>query len=140
MGFIDKIFGSDKKEYPVLEPSNPIAGQIEHFRGDLENLAKEVSDPMEVIPTDNAAYVFLGKPPKRFGIAWIKDGKIYNLKTLSQEKGVPELKIQLMSEKLRKAYEKSEGASRFSTTVADHKIVVTKSDSLEQDLKEIIEH
>ena len=86
MGFLSKILGGDKKDYPVLESSNPIAQRIEHFRGDLENLAKEVSDPMEVIPTDSTAYVFLGKPPKRFGIAWIRDGKISNFKTLSTEK------------------------------------------------------
>lgn len=140
MGLLDKIFGNEKKEYPLLEPTNPIAGRIEHFRGNLESLAKDVSDPIEVIPTEKAAYVFLGKPPKRFGIAWIKDGKIYNLKTLSQEQGIPEMKIQLMSEKLRKAYEKSDGASRFSTTVADKTIVVTNSDSLQKDLEKIIEH
>ena len=140
MGFLDKIFGSNKKEYPALAPSDPIAGRIDQFRDDLERLSKEVSDPMEVIPTENAAYVFLGNPPKRFGIAWIRDGKIYNLKTLVEEKNVPEMKVQLMSEKLRKAYEKSEGATRFSTTVADSPIVVTKSESLEHDLKEIIEH
>ncbi len=140
MGFLSNIFGGDKKEYPVLDSSSPIAQRIEHFRGDLENFAKEISDPIEVIPTESTAYVFLGKPPKRFGIAWIKDGKINNFKTLSTEKGVSELKLQLLSEKLRTAYEKSEGANRFSSTIADHKIVVTSSESLENDLKAIIEN
>ncbi len=140
MSFLSKFLGGEKKEYPALDSSNPIAQRIEHFRDDLENLAKEVSDPMEVIPTDNTAYVFLGKPPKQFGIAWIRDGKVNNFKTLSAEKGITEMKLQLMSEKLRKAYEKSEGADRFSSAIADHKIVVTSSDSLEHDLKDIIEN
>jgi hypothetical protein len=112
---------------------------MERFRGDLEGLAKEVSDPLEVIPAEDTAFVFMGKPPLKFGMAWIRDGKINNFKTLSQEKGISEMKLQVMSEKLRSAYEKSDKASRFSSTIADHKIVVTSSDSLEHDLKEIIQ-
>ncbi len=139
MGFLSNLFGGEKKEYPALEPSNPIAQRIERFRGDLEKLAEDVSEPMEVIPTDNTAYVFLGKPPKRFGIAWIKDGKVNNFKTLSAETGATEMKLQLMSEKLRKAFEKSEGASRFSAKIADHEIIVTSSDDFEHELQNIIE-
>lgn len=140
MGFLSNLFGGDKKEYPELDTSNPVAQRIENFRNDLENFVKDISDSVEVIPTDKTAYLFLGKPPKSFGIAWIRDGKINNFKTLAAEKGVSELKLQLMSEKLRQAYEKSEAASRFTTTVSDQKIIVTSSDSLEKELESIIEH
>ncbi len=136
MGFFSKIFG-EKIEFPEMDASSPLAQRMEQFRGDLEGLAKEVSDPIEVIPAGDTAYVFMGKPPKKFGMAWIKEGKINNFKTLSQE-GITEMKLQLLSEKLRTAYEKSSQASRFSTTIADHKIIVTNSDSLEHDLKEIL--
>lgn len=140
MGFLNKIFGGEKKEYPILDSANPLAQQIENFRSGIEGLAKDINDPMEVIPSSDTAYVFLGKPPKSFGMAWIKDGKVNNFRTLSEEKGVTDMKLQVMSEKLRKAYEKSQGASRFKTKIQDHEIVVTGSDELERELRDIIEH
>ena len=139
MSFLNKLFGGEKKEYPALDSSNPIAQRMESFRSGLEGLAKEVNDPMEVIPSEDTAYVFLGKPPKSFGIAWIKDGKINNFKTLSKEKGINDMKLQIMSEKLRKVYEKSEGVTRFTSKIADHKIVVTSSEDLVHDIRDIIE-
>ena len=140
MGFLNKIFGGEKKEYPALDSGNPLAEQIENFRSGIEGLAKEVNDQMEVIPSSGTAYVFLGKPPKTFGMAWIRDGKVNNFRTLSEEKGFTDMKLQILSEKLRIAYEKSEGANRFITKIADHDIVVTKSDDLERELRNIIEH
>lgn len=137
MGLLDKILGKEK-DHPVLDLSNPLALRINNFRSDLEHLARDIEDPLEVVPSDETAYVFIGKPPKKFGIAWINNGKVHNLKTLAQESNVPEMKLQLMSEKLRSAYEKSTDAERFSTIIADQKIVVTDSETLKSELREII--
>lgn len=137
MGFLDKLFDKEKN-FPELEASSQTAQQIDRFRHDLENLANEVNDPLEVVPTDDTAYVFIGKPPKKFGVAWIKDGKINNFKTLVQDQGFPEMKLQLISERLRKAYQKNDTVNRFSTSIADQKVTVTESPTLAQDLREII--
>ncbi len=139
MGFLNKIFGGEKKDYPNLDSANPLAKQIENYRSGIEGLAKEVNEQMEVIPSNDTAYVFIGKPPKAFGMAWIRDGKVNNFRTLSEEKGITDMKLQIMSEKLRIAYEKSEGASRFTTKIANHDIVVTRSEELERELRNIIE-
>ncbi|UCH82098.1 MAG: hypothetical protein JSW20_05575 [Nitrospiraceae bacterium] len=138
MGFLNKLF-SKEKDFPELETSSPIAQRLDNFRDDLEHLARDVSDPIEVVPAEDTAYVFIGKPPKKFGMAWIRDGKIHNFKTMAEEKGIPEMKLQLMSEKLRKAYETNDTANRYSTTIADHKVLVTRSESLEKDLRKIIQ-
>jgi hypothetical protein len=138
MGFFNKLF-SKEQDFPELEMSSPIAQRLDYFRDDLEHLARDVSDPIEVVPAEDTAYVFIGKPPKKFGIAWIRDGKIHNFKTMADEKGIPEMKLQLMSEKLRKAYEMNDTANRYSTTIADHKVLVTRSESLEKDLRKIIQ-
>ncbi len=137
MGFLDKLLHKEKS-FPELEPSSQTAQQFEKFRDGLENLTKEVSDPLEVVPTDDTAYIFIGKPPKKFGVAWIRDGKINNFKTLVQDKNLPEMKLQLMSERLRKAYQKSDTASRYSTSIADHKVTVTESPFLAQEFRELI--
>ncbi len=137
MGFLDKLLHKEKS-FPELEPSSQTAQQIEKFRDGLENLTNEVSDPLEVVPTDDTAYIFIGKPPKKFGVAWIRDGKINNFKTLVQDKNLPEMKLQLMSERLRKAYQKSDAASRYSTSIADQKVTVTESQFLAQEFRELI--
>ena len=91
-------------------------------------------------------FAFLGFSPgvidsvaKQFGVAWIRDGKINNFKTLLKDHGVPEMKLQLLSKRLREAYEKNDTASRFSATISDQKIVVTESVPLAKELKEIIQ-
>ena len=137
MGFLEKLF-SKEKNFPELEASSQTARRIDRFRHDLENLAREVSDPLEVVPTDDTAYVFIGKPPRKFGVAWIRDGKINNFKTLAREEGIPEMKLQLISERIREAYQKSDSARRFSASIADQKVTVTESQSLAREIGEII--
>jgi hypothetical protein len=86
MGILGKLF-SGKQDYPSLDSSDPAAMQLESVRPPLEKLAAETNDPLEVVPAEDSVYVFIGKPPKKFGIAWIEDGdKIVNFKSLVDEK------------------------------------------------------
>lgn len=137
MGLLEKIFHKEKS-FPELDASSRTAGQIDSIRQDLENLAKEMQDSMEVVPTDDIAFVFIGKPPKKFDMAWIKDWKITNLKTWVQEHSIPEMKVQVMLKKITEAYEKNKTAERFTATIAGRHVIVTESPSLAQELGEII--
>lgn len=137
MGLFNKLRG-EGPEYPTLDTSSAAAARLQKFSNEIEQLAKQVNDPLEVIPTEDSSYVFIGKPPKKFGIAWISDGKIHNFRTLVRDHGVSEMKLQLISEKLRKAYENA-SAERYSTTIADRKIVITQSDMLESEVQQIIQ-
>jgi hypothetical protein len=66
---------------------------------------EETSDPIEVIPSENRALVFIGKPPKRFGIAWGgKDGKIVTFKNMVEEKSLSALRLEKRSNSLRDVY------------------------------------
>ena len=112
MGFLNKLF-SKETNFPELDRSSDVARTVDNFRRELEGLAQEVDDPLEVIPASDTVYVFIGKPPRKFGIAWIKDGRVHNFKTLAQEEGVHEMKLMMMSEQIRKAYEKNSEAHHF---------------------------
>jgi len=137
MGLFGKLFAQEK-EYPSLDSSSQAAKKLDEVLEHLEPLAKTISDPIEVVPVEKAAYVFIGKPPKQFGVAWVEDGKMNNFKKVVEEKGIPLTRFQLLSDKLRQAYERSETASRFSATIANRKIIVTPSDSLGREVGEII--
>lgn len=138
MGFLSKLFGGGGVEYPPLEPSHPANTRIDKFKTDLSKFVNNVDDNLEIIPSADAMYIFIGKPPGMFGIAWLQDGREHNFKTLMKEKGFSQARIQVLSDKLREAYERNMEADRFSTTVAGRKITVTPSEKLEKELIDLI--
>ena len=104
----------------------------------MEELASKAKDSLEVVTAENATYVFIGKPPKQFGIAWVQDGKIYNLKSLADEKGLSPVKLQKTSEELSKAYKRSEKDARYSTQIGGCSVTVAASETLGKEVDHII--
>jgi len=137
MSLFGNIFSS-KPDYPAIDPSSTAASRIAEVKDQLGELAGQVKDPLEIVPARDAAYVFIGKPPKRFGLAWIHDGKISGLNTLVEEHGLKPLQVEKVVDQLREAYERNADVSRFSTTVQDRDVVVTPSAKLENEVHEII--
>jgi hypothetical protein len=139
MGILDKFFG-DKQDYPALDRASPAATQLESVRSPLEKLANEVGEPLEVVPADDSVYVFIGKPPKKFGIAWIEDGeKIVNFKSLVEERGLAPTSLNRLSDELKKAYIAHEDEPRYVTTVSDREVVVIPSESLLNHLEGVVQ-
>jgi hypothetical protein len=106
---------------------------------ELHELAGQVNDLLEVVPAEHTAYVFLGKPPKKFGLAWIHDGKISGLNTLVEEHGLTPPEVGKVVDQLREAYERNQDVDRYTATVKDVDVVVTPSTELEKEVHEIIE-
>ncbi len=139
MGFFDSIFGGGQKEYPPLDADSAAAKNIKEMPPALEELCQQTSDPIELIPTSETAYLFLGAPPKRFAITWVdKDGTIHNFKSLIEEKGVPQIKLERLIGLVGNAYRESKNEGRFSTTLGGKTIVVTPSELLAGNLKKVI--
>ncbi|WP_305041868.1 hypothetical protein [Geoalkalibacter sp.] len=138
MGFFDKIFGG-KPDYPQLDSGSPAAGQLEHIRNELERLSAEAKQPLEVIPGEDSTYVFIGKPPKKFGVAWIEEGRVHNFKTLVEENGVEPSRLNKVAEDLRAIYEANQQDERFTAKLGDQDLVVTPSDSFRLQVRETIE-
>ena len=139
MSLFSKLFGKNL-DYPPLDESNPAAEQLAAIREPLQKLASEVSDPLEVIPSEGTAYVFVGKPPKKFGLAWIHDGEISNFKTLVEEKGLKPSALQSIVEELTAAYERSGGAARYVSTIGEKQLVVTPNEDLEKTVHHIMDN
>lgn len=138
MSLFGSLFSS-KPEYPVIDPSSTAASKIAEIKTQLGELAGQVKDPLEVIPSEHAAYVFIGKPPKRFGLAWIHDGKISGLKAIVEEHDLKPIEVQKAMDQLRQAYERNSDVNRFSATVQNREVVVTPSAKLESEVHEIID-
>jgi hypothetical protein len=137
MSLFGNLFSS-KPDYPAIDPTSTAALRIAEVEAQLGELAGQVKDPLEVVPAKQAAYVFIGKPPKHFGLAWIHDGKISGLNKLVEEHGLKPLEVDKLVDQLRDAYVRNADVSRFCTTVQDRDVVVTPSAKLEQEVHEII--
>ena len=138
MSLFGSLFSS-KPDYPAIDPASTAAARIAEVKAQLGELAGQVKDPLEVVPAEHAAYVFIGKPPKRFGLAWIHDGKVSGLNTLVEEHGLKPLEVEKVVDQLRDAYTRNAEVSRFCATVQDRDVVVTPSAKLEKEVHEIIE-
>jgi len=138
MSLFGNLFSS-KPDYPAIDPSSTAARRISAVEAQLSELAERTKDPLEIVPAEHAAYVFIGKPPKNFGLAWIHDGEISGLNTLVEEHGLKPQEMVKVVEQLRLAYERNADVSRFCATVQDRDMVVTPSAKLEHEVHDIIE-
>lgn len=138
MSLFGNLFSS-KPEFPAIDPSSVAASRVAEVERQLGELAEKTKDPLEVVPAEHAAYVFIGKPPKKFGLAWIHDGEISGLHSLVDEHHLNPAEVAKVMDQLRDAYERNTGASRFCASVADHDVVVTPSAKLETEVREIID-
>lgn len=138
MGLLDKLFSSGP-EYPPIDPQSPAGQRIAEVESQLGELAGKISQPLEVVPSEHAAYVFIGKPPKKFGLAWIHDGKVMGLNTLVAEKGMKPSQVEKVIEDLRHAYERSSDANRYTAELPKRRVVVTPSERLESEVRDVIE-
>jgi hypothetical protein len=137
MGLLGKLFGKEQ-ELPQLDPSSVAAKRLEKAKTELEAFVSKMHDRLELIPGDNAVYVFIGKPPGMFGMAWFHDGKEHNFKTLMKDKGLSQKRVQKMSASLGEAYEKCVEEPKFSATIAGKKVIVHPSEALLKDVMKII--
>ena len=139
MGIMGKLFGA-KVDYPALDSSAPAAKYLEFVRPSLEKMISETSDPLEVVPAENTAYIFIGKPPKKFGIAWVESGgKLVNFKSLVAEKGFTNDRLEALSEDLKKAYIAHQNQPRYVTKIRDRDVVIIPSTELINSLKGVVE-
>lgn len=136
MGFLSGILGH--KELPPLDPHSTTARRLEQNRASVEAFASKVKDRLELVPTSDAIYVFIGKPPGTFGIAWIENGEEHNLKTMMQKQNLSQQAVTSISEALRAAYEAHQSDPRYQATVAGKAVTVTPSDGLAGQVRQII--
>ena len=138
MGMLDKWLGG-KNDYPPLPADNAARTRLKEVEPQLEQLATKVRDHLEVVPGEHEAYVYLGKPPKHFGIAWVHDGKVDGLKELVDQHKLSPSQVQTLVGALGSAYEHASDAPRYSTEIAGKKVTVIPSRGLGKEVHEIIE-
>jgi hypothetical protein len=134
---LGKLFG-EKQHHEALDPASPSARRLERDRAALEDFARRVHDRLELVPGDRATYVFIGRPPEAFGIAWFQGGEEHNFKRMMKDHGLSTAEVQRRSDELREAYARTRDDPRWETTLGGRKVLVHQSPMLERDVVEII--
>ena len=137
MGLLDKFFGG-KVDYPPLPAGNEALAQLDEMKAPLEELAHKVHDHLEVVPAEHEAFVFLGKPPKNFGVAWIHDGQVTGLKEFAEEHHLTQVEVGKMIVRLGEAYQHASETPRYSAEFGGKQMVVIPSQGLEQEMHQIM--
>ncbi|OGB12659.1 MAG: hypothetical protein A2W72_11420 [Burkholderiales bacterium RIFCSPLOWO2_12_67_14] len=137
MRLLDRFFGS-KVAYPPLPADNEALVKLDEVKAPLEELAHKVSDHLEVVPAEHEAFVFLGKPPMNFGMAWIHDGKVTSLKDIAKEHHLSEVEVGELMFRLGQAYQHASEMPRYSAEFGGKQMVVIPSMGLEQEMHQIM--
>ncbi len=137
MGMFGKMFGQHE-QYPELSGDHAAARKLAAIQSNLEELTQKVSEPMEVIPSDDGAYVFIGKPPKSFGVAWIEGGVVKSFKTLMEEHGMTGPEVNALSDELRDVYIRHHDTEHYHTKISNKDIVVTPCEPMENEVRAIL--
>jgi len=139
MGLLNALFGNRNMDLPLLSPESQTAQRLQAESAPLESLVNDVDQPVEIVPADGVLYAFIGKPPKRFGLAWIRDGRVANFKTLIEERHVAPPRLERLVDELRDAYERSGDAPRYRASVGGNTVVVTESGDLGREVHRLLD-
>ncbi|UCG77517.1 MAG: hypothetical protein JSV21_08000 [Nitrospirota bacterium] len=139
MGLLGNLFGKD--DMPELGSEVPVYSTIQGFQKHLKVLTENIPGDMELVPYEDKVYVFIGKPPKQFGFAWIDDKYVNNLIGVAKEKGISKEDLGKISEDLRQTYIKNKDSmQKYIWNADDARMIVNVSDGLGQQLKTIVDN
>jgi len=121
-----------------VEPGSDAAKLINQYHAELSLIAAEVKDRMEVVVGRDGAFIFVGKPPKQFGLMWIEGGSIKNLKEVAEERNMDQKSMLALVDRMRRAYMRHNDESRYAAKIAEREMVVHPSEHFEHEMEEIM--
>jgi len=137
MDILKNLVGGEK--HPPLPEDNYATARVRQVQNELHQLVSETKDRIEVVPAEHLAYVFIGKPPKKFGMAWITGGEVANLGELAKAKNFSPITLEKIEDELGEAYRQSESDQRYECAIGGETVIVTPSESLESEVHRIIQ-
>ncbi len=127
MGIFNGFFGP---KYPPLPEGHPTRPRIESQGDALIAFVEGAHDAIELLPGDGPLYVFVGKPPKAFGIVWFDAGERFDIHALASEGRIGPAAGPVLAKRLGEIYERHAADERFTTGIGNRTVVVTPSSDL----------
>lgn len=137
MRILERLFGR-RGELPPLTEDNPAVPRLRKDIRGLESLASRVRDDLEVMPAEQATFVFMGRPPGRSGVALVEGGKVKDLRVLIAERGMDRRSLRPVMKKLRRVYRENRKTKRFFTKIARRTVVVAPAEDFAREVERIV--
>lgn len=135
MGLFDGMFGS---KHPPLPEADPAIAKIAAQNPGFESFVASANDRIEVLAGDGPLYVFVGKPPKAFGIVWFIDGERHDVRSEMESKAMTRDSAAGLVQQLGGVYSNHGGDGRFSHKVGNHAVTVTPSSAFYDEVHEAV--
>lgn len=135
MGLLGDMFGP---KHPALDPSSDAAKRIADHGQALETFASSANDRMEAIPGDGPVYVFVGKPPKAFGLVWFDDAGRHDVRSMMERMAMTREAASQLVQELPAIYTRYADVERFSHKIGSKNVIVTPSQAFHAELHEAV--
>lgn len=135
MGLFDGMFGP---KHPDLDPQSSAASQITDQGQVFEAFVSSANDRMEAIPGDGCLYVFVGKPPKAFGLVWFDADGRHDVRSMMESKAMTRDAASQLVQDLPAMYARYADEERFAHKVGSKSIVVTPSAAFHAELQQAV--
>lgn len=137
MSLLKNLMGGE--DHPPLPDDSYAVERLRKVLPGLRQLIADTNDRFEVVPAEQSAYVFIGKPPRKFGMAWITDDNVANLGELAKQKNLSPITLENIEDELSAAYKRSEPDQRYTLNLEGQEVIVTPSPDLENEVNRIIQ-
>ncbi|PKQ29579.1 MAG: hypothetical protein CVT60_04715 [Actinobacteria bacterium HGW-Actinobacteria-10] len=135
MGLFNSMFGS---KHPDLDSKSDAASQIARQGHALEAFVSSANDRMEAIPGDGPLYVFVGRPPKAFGLVWFDGDGRHDVRSMVESKAMTRDAASQLAQELPVIYSRYSEEGRFAHKIGSTSIVVTPSAAFYAELQQAV--
>lgn len=146
MNLLDRLCGDagdsarrNASEKPDLDPLCKAGRSVKALSAPLLELAVAEGDAIEIVPSEQQAYVYIGHPPQQFRFAWVHDDHVERLDELLAEHGYDDDESRALIARLRDLYRHHKKDVRYCAEVRNHSLVVLPSNAFSLDLHDLLE-
>jgi hypothetical protein len=136
MGILDGLFGP---KHPPLPETDPAVLRLGDAGEEFESFVAKANDKLEVVTGEGPIYLFVGKPPKAFGVVWFDNGERHDVRSMMDSGTLtPQVAGQLARD-FGDIYVSHSTDDRYSYAIAGHAVTVTPSPELHNELSQAVE-
>ncbi len=136
MGFLDGMFGP---KHPPLAEDHPAVARLSEHGEVFGTFVAKANDTIEAIPGDGPLYVFVGKPPKAFGMVWFDGGQQFDVRSQVEQGAMTRESAAALVDALGRIYASRATEERFAHKVGGHAMTVTPSATLYAEVHQAVQ-
>lgn len=136
MGILDGLFGP---KHPPLPETNPAVLRLGDAGEEFEAFVAKANDKLEVVTGDGPLYLFVGRPPKAFGVVWFEGGERHAVRSMMEAGTLSAQAAGQLARAFGDIYSSHSTDERYSYTIAGQAVTVAPSPEFHNELSQAVE-